>query len=234
MTKKNKMITFSFDDGVTQDVKLIEILNKYQLKATFNINSALLGLPGELVRNGVTVNHTKNNACDIKKIYFGHEVAAHTLTHPNLTLQNDETVIYQVERDRQILSDLCGYEVVGMAYPGGGVNNNEHVAELIKKHTGLQYARVFNSSFSYARQDNLFRFMPSMSFCEEGLFEFAERFLTEEDDGQPKLLYIWGHGYELDAKINDMTWEKFDCFCKLISNKPDIFYGTNAEVLLNK
>ena len=31
---KLKAVTFSFDDGVTQDIKLIEILNKYGLKAT--------------------------------------------------------------------------------------------------------------------------------------------------------------------------------------------------------
>lgn len=34
---KNKAITFSYDDGVTQDIRLIEIFNKYNLKATFNI-----------------------------------------------------------------------------------------------------------------------------------------------------------------------------------------------------
>mgnify|MGYP002513618435 CR=1 FL=1 len=34
-----KSVTFSFDDGVTQDIRLIEILNKYGLKGTFNINA---------------------------------------------------------------------------------------------------------------------------------------------------------------------------------------------------
>ena len=36
---KNKAITFSFDDGVTQDIRLIEIMNKYGLRGTFNLNS---------------------------------------------------------------------------------------------------------------------------------------------------------------------------------------------------
>ena len=34
---KKKAVTFSFDDGVTQDIRAIEILNKYGLKATFNL-----------------------------------------------------------------------------------------------------------------------------------------------------------------------------------------------------
>ena len=33
---KMKALTFSYDDGVTQDARLIEIFNKYGLKATFN------------------------------------------------------------------------------------------------------------------------------------------------------------------------------------------------------
>ena len=37
---KNKAVTFSFDDGVEQDKLLIPILDKYNLKATFNLNSA--------------------------------------------------------------------------------------------------------------------------------------------------------------------------------------------------
>ena len=39
---KKKAVTFSFDDGVTQDIRLIEILNKYGLKGTFNLNSGLM------------------------------------------------------------------------------------------------------------------------------------------------------------------------------------------------
>ena len=38
---KKKALTFSYDDGVTQDIRLIEIFNKYNLKATFNLNSEL-------------------------------------------------------------------------------------------------------------------------------------------------------------------------------------------------
>ena len=34
---KNKAITFSFDDGVLQDIRAIEILDRYGLKATFNL-----------------------------------------------------------------------------------------------------------------------------------------------------------------------------------------------------
>ena len=34
-----KSVTFSFDDGNLQDVPFVELLNKYGMKCTFNLNS---------------------------------------------------------------------------------------------------------------------------------------------------------------------------------------------------
>ena len=59
--------------------------------------------------------------------------------------------------------------------------------------------------------------------------ELAEKFLALEPD-EPKVLYVWGHTYELDAE--DGEWERFEKLCKMISGKNDIFYGTNGETLL--
>jgi peptidoglycan/xylan/chitin deacetylase (PgdA/CDA1 family) len=42
---KKKALTFSYDDGVLQDIRLIELFNKYGMKATFNLNSEKLGTP---------------------------------------------------------------------------------------------------------------------------------------------------------------------------------------------
>ena len=36
---KYKALTFSFDDGNFDDIRLIKIMNKYGLKGTFNLNS---------------------------------------------------------------------------------------------------------------------------------------------------------------------------------------------------
>ena len=56
-----KILTFSFDDGITQDERFINILNKYGLKCTFNLNSELLGKEGYLTIQGKKINHTKLN-----------------------------------------------------------------------------------------------------------------------------------------------------------------------------
>lgn len=230
---KMKAITFSYDDGVTQDKRLIELFNKYGLKATFNINSELLGHPGELVRNGARVSHIKNKPEDVRHIYAGHEIAAHTLTHPLLpSIGDDKEIIRQVEQDRLNLSELAGYEVVGFAYPCGGQNFDRRVSELIRNNTGIKYARHIISNHSFALQDNLYEFSPTVYHHGEWdkMLELAERFIAL-DAKEPSILYIWGHAYEFD--IAD-TWDKFEELLKLVSGKNDIFYGTNREVLLGE
>lgn len=196
---KTKAVTFSFDDGVTQDIRLIEIFNKYGLKSTFNLNSEFLGLDGTLDRNGRTVRHDKIPADKIKEIYNGHEVAVHTLTHPFLPELSEEEIIRQVETDRQNLSRLCGYEVVSMAYPCGGENNDDRVAEIIKNNTGVKLARGLTSTYDFAPQENLLRFKPTIHYIEERLDEIVDNFLAL-DTNEPSLLYIWGHSYEMDAQ----------------------------------
>ena len=222
-----KAVTFSFDDGVTQDVRLIEILNRYGLKGTFNINSELLGLPGQLNRNGKIVSHNKISPCDLRYVYEGHEVAAHTLTHPNLTGLDETEIIRQVEEDRVRLSELCGYEVVGMAYPCGGVNNDERVAEIIQKNTGIKYARTITSTYKFDVQEQLFRFNPTVYYIEENFETIIDSFLMS-DSNEPQLLYIWGHSYEMDAEY--ITWNDFERLCAKLANRSEIFYGTNREV----
>ena len=226
-----KYVTFSFDDGVTQDKRLIELLNKYGLKATFNLNSSLFGLKGGWEFNGKFLNHTKVLPTEVKGIYAGHEVAVHTLTHPNLTGEEDAAVVYQVEEDRKQLSRLVGYEIVGMAYPCGGVNNDDRVAEVIKSQTGVKYSRTITSTFSFDLPKNLHRLNPTVYIREpDKMFELAEKFIALKTDA-PQIFYIWGHSYEFDV-MDDITWERFEEFCKLISGKEDIIYGTNKEVLM--
>ena len=227
---KKKAITFSYDDGVTQDIRLIELLNKYGLKCTFNLNSKLLSKKGMLIREGKRIAHYKIHTEDVKHIYEGHEVAVHTLTHPNLTQCDDKEIIRQVEADRLNLSELVEYEVVGMAYPCGGVNNDDRVAGIIKKNTGVKYSRTITTNNCFDLQENLYRFNPTAYHLDfEKMMQLGREFV-EFKPKEPKVFYIWGHSYEMDYGAD--YWVKLEEFFKLISNKEDIFYGTNKEVLL--
>ena len=118
---------------------------------------------------------------------------------------------------------------MGLAYPCGYVD--DRVVEVIKAKTGIKYARTITSTYSFDLQENLLRFNPTIGVGGEDctkLFELGEAFIALQPDS-PKLFYIWGHSYSFD--VTD-TWDKFEEFCKMISGKDDIFYGTNKEILL--
>ena len=193
---KMKALTFSYDDGVTQDRRLVELFDRCGLKATFNINSELLGKPGTLWRENMWVNHNK----------------------------------IRPEEDRINLERLTGKAVVGMAYPGGGINNDERVASVIRNHTAMKYARTITSCCRFDVQKDLHRFQPSVYHIEfDRMTELGEAFLKLQPD-TPQIYYIWGHSYEFD--YHD-TWGKSEEFCRMMSGRDDIFYGTNCEVLLS-
>jgi len=224
-----KTITFSYDDGVTQDQRLVDLLNKYDLKGTFNLNSALGGKCSLNNYQGVSYTHARFQPEEFPRVYAGHEVAVHTLTHPHLNKLSDDDIIREVEQDRLALSDVMGYEVVGMAYPYGDNAVDARVTELIRTHTGVRYSRLTGCTHDFEPQSDLLAFRPSVFHCDmDRLFELGRAFVELEPD-TPKLFYIWGHAYEFDMHN---LWDRFEEFLKLIAHRDDIRYCTNAEALL--
>ena len=230
---KNKALTFSFDDGAVQDERAIEILNRYGLKATFNLNSGLLGTVGKDTYNGRTISRDKISSAKVRSLYRNHEVAVHTISHPNLTQLSEDDIVFQVEKDRALLSELCGYEVYGMAYPCGGVNNDDRVAAVLREKTSVRFSRTITSTHNFDLQTNLFRFNPTVYYTEaDKMFALAEEFLSSQKN-TPQLFYIWGHTYELDYG-DSITWERFEEFCRLVSGHDAVFYATNSQIFTAK
>jgi hypothetical protein len=81
------------------------------------------------------------------------------------------------------------------------------------------------------QQDSLLTFNPTVRLYGDDFFKAFDDFLNVKTD-KPQLFYFWGHTYELDMIENG--YEIFEDFCKKVSNRPDIFYGTNSECLLCK
>ncbi len=226
---RHKAVTFSFDDGVTQDRRLIALLNQYGLKATFNLNSSSLGTKGVCRYQNFVAPHDKVSKEEVKELYRNHEVAVHTVHHPDLTkIESEQEIIDEIEQDRQVLEQLVGYPIVGMAYPFGTVN--ERVVHIIREHTPILYARNIWATYSFDLQRDFLDFRPTVHCLDfDHLFALAKEFI-ESDFKEDKVFYIWGHAYEFDFED---TWDKFEEFLKMISGHEDIFYGTNKEVILN-
>lgn len=224
---KEKAATFSFDDAVVEDERLVQLLNKYGLKGTFNISSKRFGskerIPGldrELYHEVITK--------DKVGIYEGHEVAAHGQHHLSMTDCPPDSALSDVLLDRAKLERMLGRQIRGFAYPFG--RYNEVSTELLEK-IGIYYARTIRETFSFELPENFLVWNPTCHILSEKRDELLRKFFSSQT-GNPlsslKLFYVWGHGYELT--IAD-AWESFETFLEELSGHSDIWYATNLEIV---
>lgn len=206
---RKKALTLSFDDGRVHDRRLVRILNAHGIRGTFNLVSGVLDKDGYVARQ------------EVKALYAGHEVAAHTVTHPPLPRQTDETITREVMENRKDLESLVGYPVRGLAYPGGEAD--QRVADLLPR-LGIAYARLVGSTTWMATPDK----NPALwsCTCHHGdCIKQGERLLSWPS--YPALLSVWGHSYEFEEAKN---WNLIEEFCRKMGGRPDVWYATNIEV----
>ena len=106
---KRKALTFSYDDGVEQDARLMEIFNKHGLKGTFNLNGQPLETAEYTWPEGTI--HRRMGYKMALETYGGelgqnHEIAIHSYTHPFLDRIPRPIANYEVAKDREVLEKL--------------------------------------------------------------------------------------------------------------------------------
>ena len=219
----NKALTLSYDDGVEQDIRLIELLDRYGLRGTFNLNPGLQDENKTFQKTDITVKHL--NLADLPKVYANHEVAGHTNTHVFLEKMDIPQMREEVVRCQDTLAQLFGREIYGMAYPYG--TYDDRVVQVLKAE-GIRYSRTCIQTENFELSNNLLLLETTCRHANPNLLKLAEDFVQLKPD-KPQLFYLWGHSYEFDEFRN---WDLIEEFCKIISGHDDVFYGTNSEVLL--
>ena len=225
MRKYRKALTFSYDDGIEQDRKLVEIFNKYGMKATFNLNTGIQTPESNFEIEGVYINRLKQEG--LEELYRGHEIATHGLTHSAPTGMTKEQLDKEFLTDMSNIERIYGTYPVGMAYAYGCVHD-----EVVKylKSIGIKYGRTVEASHSFEIPKEPLKLKATCHHDDDMLFELAEKFLkAEPKENEQMLFYVWGHSYEFDVNNN---WDRIEEFCKMMSGKADIFYGTNRECLV--
>lgn len=210
---RHKALTFSYDDGRTQDRRLVEIFNRHKLKATFHLNSGKFDEPGYVAYE------------EMASLYAGHEVSAHTVTHPFLERIPRERLIMEVMEDRGALEELVGYPVRGMSYPFG--TYTEEVSRMLGT-LGIRYCRTVESTGEFHVPIRPLTWHPTCHHKQ--MHEYGKKFLELSPPAHYAnlaLLYVWGHSYEFD---NDDNWQEIEQFCSDLSGREDIWYATNIEI----
>lgn len=221
---KEKALTLSYDDGVEQDKKLIEILNRTGLKATFNLNSGCYAEEGTIYPAGTI--HRRMCRSEVTSTYknSGHEVAIHGLTHPLLDQLPEGLAAYEIVEDRKNLEEQFETIVRGMAYPFG--TYSDQVVDTLKN-AGVAYARTVYSTHNFGIPIDWLRLNPTCHHNDSQLMELAKHFVEDDSHWAPYLFYLWGHSYEFEEKDN---WKVIEDFASYIGNREEIWYATNIQV----
>ncbi|MGO4372069.1 polysaccharide deacetylase family protein [Paenibacillus sp. MCAF20] len=209
---KHKALTMSYDDGTTADRRLVSLFNRYGIKGAFHLNGGLFG-------NGNRISEE-----EAAKLYDGHEISAHTLTHPTIARIPREQLVHEIMEDRKKLERLAGYTVRGMSYPNGSFN--EEIKGMLP-YLGIEYARTVQTTGGFGISDDWHEWQPTCHHNDR-LMERADSFIDLHKSQYLYLMYVWGHSYEFD---NDNNWELIESFCERISGQDNIWYATNMEIV---
>lgn len=257
---KKKAFNVTYDDGILQDVRFVELLNKYHLKGTFNLNSALMETEFEWQHeSGEMVKRLSKDV--VKELYKGHEIASHTCSHPYMENLSKEQLMWELKTDKEKLAELFGCEICGFALPFS------YYSDLIKecvKECGFTYGRISEESYSYTIPNDNYAWKAGIFHLSEDLLAFVQGFIETEEE--LALCQIVGHSYDLDYEHRtsnfplpmrkalsngytgyhgnceeicnyeekttpDSMWAVMECIFQRISKDKDILAMTHLEIV---
>lgn len=218
-----KIVTFSFDDGVNNDSRLVRLLNRYSFKATFNLNSGKM-FHGEVWNyEGQEVYRlTQQEALEA---YKGHEIASHGRAHVFLEKKTKEETEEEIAQDIKSLTSLFSQPIQGFVAPFG--SSNPYVDGVLKKE-GIAWCRGVESTRSFLVPDDLLHYEPSARIADPFLEELVKDFI-ELRPKKKEVLFIWSHSYEFNT---EEKWASFERLLQALSEQKDILRLTNSEALL--
>lgn len=232
---KHKVLTLSYDDGKESDRRLVKIFNKYGIKATFNLNSGMSNTEERIPKE------------EWLELYDGHEIAAHTVSHPTLIRCSDYEVTRELLNDKTALESLILSPVLGLAYPNGSCDDRiVNIARLL----GFKYARLAADRYAsvcsakefksqaegpillgdatgFEMPNDYMRWLPTCHH-NHNLCEFGKDFISLNKSQYLYMMYVWGHSFEFDRNDN---WNVIESFCEMIGKRDDIWYATNIDIV---
>lgn len=226
-----KAVTLSYDDDCRQNIRFAEVIGRYGLKCTFNLNSAY-------------ISDGSDDSClsesDIAQYIIGggHEIALHGAHHVAPGKERPIDGIREMLECRIELERRFGTIVRGMAYPDSGINcfANNTDYPTVKRYLedlDIAYARIAGGDNDrFELPCDWHRWTPTAHHINPKVLEYIDNFNSrcEHDyiaDNTPLLFYLWGHSYEFDENDN---WDLLDQICMKLSGKSDTWYATNIEI----
>lgn len=217
-----KALTFSYDDGVKADSRLVELFDRHGLKGTFNLNNLLFDV--EEWHGRMDEEQTYSTFCNSP-----HEVAMHGARHVFLDKVPLPEAVNELVQNRLYLERKFDRIVRGMAYA-----YNSYTDEILNTlpQFGVVYARTTDETRTFALPQNFLKWNPTCHHKDPCLSELAEKFVTcsptdERKHRESWLFFVWGHSFEFDENDN---WEIIEQFAEKVGGRDDVWYATNIEI----
>ena len=118
-------VTTSWDDGDVLDKKVAALLDTYDIKGTFYIAK-------QYREHRLTEE-------EIRTLSSGHEIGAHTISHPDLRKISIEEKRAEIAGGKKWLEGVIGKEVAMFCYPSGKFDND---SSRIARESGFISART--------------------------------------------------------------------------------------------
>ncbi|HUH66442.1 MAG TPA: polysaccharide deacetylase family protein [Syntrophales bacterium] len=200
----------TWDDGIVDDVRLVEILRGHNARATFCLNPGLYGRERSLGWIHENKEVWRLSIGELPHVYEGLEVCSHSMTHPYLTHLPAELLDWEVTASRDMLQEIFRKPVLGFCYP---FNTWNEVVKAALRSAGYLWAR--------GGHDNAGLFPPRDPLE----FNFSCHFLSPDfwpmfDAAKERnsVFSFWGHSFEM---ANDAMWQDFEGTLKKISEDQD-------------
>ena len=185
-----KIFLLSFDDGTVYDRRFVELLNKYQIKGTFNLNSGLEDFVW-YYEDRFPVRRQK--LADIGPLYRGHEIASHSLHHHWLNSLTPPQLSREVGEDCTALKQHFALDEIGFGVPFTACTEREN--RIIRKF--VRYIRLSEFSDSFALPEDPYHIPIHSLYNDPDIREKIARFA--ENDLPVSLFVMAGHSYELEV-----------------------------------
>jgi len=211
------IVTTSWDDGCPLDLKLAELLSKYEISATFYI--PLSNIERETLTNKA-----------IRNISFNFDIGGHSLNHVDLTQIDPKNAINEIMGCKDKLEQIADRKISSFCYPYG-----KYLPQTIQmlKNAGFNCSRTVNQcrrtvknpfklgTTIHAKEYQAYHYYKhSMLSLDPCLFMFLlkrnlffkswERIAFETLDfviNNGGIWHLWGHSWEIQE--ND-DWDKLE------------------------
>ena len=212
------IVCLSFDDGTIYDLKFIELLNKYGLKATLNLNSELCDFVWYYGDRPIK----RLELSKVKDAYADHEVASHSLTHPYFSSLTRDEAIRQVRDDIENLEAIFDRQGMGFAFPFH--DQTEKNIQTIRDFVKPLYIRYSYLDYSGKHKDRYHIHINAL-YDDASIYDRLDEFGKSTEDS---LFVIAGHSYEFEMK-ND--WDKIERLLSYLNENENITVMTMGDAV---